>query len=131
MRLPVLAALLITIPMAASLAQMPTGQTPAPAPAQTPMGQMPAGHPPINQNGAPAAMNHSGTVAETIPAAGYVYIHVNGSEGDQWLAAPSTELKNGANIKWADGMLMQNFHSKTLNRTFDKIFFVQAVEEAK
>lgn len=118
MRLPFLAALLTAIPVTVALAQMPTGQTPM---------QMPAGHPPIGQ-GSVSNTIHTGTVIETIPASNYVYIHVNGDAGDQWLAAPATELKNGAKIRWPEGMLMANFHSKTLNRDFDKVYFIGGVE---
>ncbi len=91
------------------------------------MGQMPAGHPPVGQD-APAAVVHTGTVLETIPASTYVYIHVNGDAADQWLAAPAIELKTGSTIRWPEGMLMPNFHSKTLDRTFEKVFFVGGVE---
>ena len=119
MRLPVLAALLTILPATVGMAQMPMGQTP--------MGQMPPGHPPIGQS-APMAMSHTGTVTETIPASGYVYIHVTGPEGDQWLAAPATELPKGTTIRWPDGMIMPNYHSKTLDRTFDKVFFIAGVE---
>ncbi len=119
MRLPFLAALLTIAPFGVCVAQMPMGQTP--------MGQMPAGHPPVGQN-APAAAVHSGTVLETIPASSYVYIHVKGDAGDQWLAAPAIELKTGATIRWPEGMLMANYHSKTLDRTFDQVFFVGSVE---
>jgi len=119
MRLPFLAALLTAVPVSVCLAQMPMGQAPA--------GQLPAGHPPIGQS-APAATIHTGTVLETIPASSYVYIHVNGDAGDQWLAAPATELKTGATIRWPEGMLMANYHSKTLDRDFEKVYFIGAVE---
>ncbi|MDR3440205.1 hypothetical protein [Telmatospirillum sp.] len=119
MRLPLLAALLTIAPVTICLAQMPTGQSP--------MGQLPSGHPPIGQT-APAAATHTGTVLETIPASSYVYIHVNGDAGDQWLAAPAIELKNGSTIRWPEGMLMANYHSKTLDRTFEKVFFIGGVE---
>jgi hypothetical protein len=119
MRLPFFAALLTLAPITVCLAQMPMGQSP--------MGQMPAGHPPVGQN-APAPAIHSGTVLETIPASNYIYIHVNGDAGDQWLAAPATELKTGATIRWPEGMLMANYHSKTLDRTFEKVYFIGGVE---
>lgn len=118
MRLPFLAVLLTIAPMAVSFAQMPMGQTPM---------QMPAGHPPIDKN-APTGPTHTGTVLETIPASNYVYIHVNGDAGDQWLAAPATEIKKGATIRWPEGMLMSNFHSKTLSRDFEKVYFIGGVE---
>jgi hypothetical protein len=118
MRLPFFAALLTVAPLSIAFAQMPMSQ---------PGGQLPAGHPPIGQS-APAPAIHTGTVLETIPASNYVYIHVNGDAGDQWLAAPATELKNGAAIRWPEGMLMANFFSKTLNRTFEKVYFIGSVE---
>ncbi|PKU24521.1 hypothetical protein [Telmatospirillum siberiense] len=118
MRLPFLVALLTLSPMAVAVAQMPTGQSPM---------QMPAGHPPIGQN-VPSGPTHTGTVLETIPASSYVYIHVNGDAGDQWLAAPAVDLKKGTAIRWAEGMLMANYHSKTLDRTFEKVYFIGGVE---
>ncbi|MTJ79593.1 MAG: hypothetical protein F8N37_01030 [Telmatospirillum sp.] len=114
MRLPLLAVLLTMAPATVCLAQMPTGQ-------------MPAGHPPVGQS-APASAIHTGTVLETIPASNYVYVHVKGDAGDQWLAAPAVELKTGSTVRWPEGMLMSNYHSKTLDRTFEKVFFVSAVE---
>ena len=93
---------------------------------------LPAGHPAISGSGAKITPpSHSGEVLEAIPAAGYVYLHVKGPEGDEWLAAPAADLKPGAKIVWNDGMMMQNFTSKTLNRTFPSIRFVETAEPAK
>jgi len=94
---------------------------------------LPAGHPPIGETTtkAPTPPSHSGEVLEAIPAAGYVYLHVKGPEGDEWLAAPAADLKPGTKINWNDGMMMQNFTSKTLNRTFPAIRFVEVAEPAK
>ncbi len=102
----------------------------------TPVAQaadLPAGHPPIGgaTSNTPVPPTHSGEVLEAIPAAGYVYLHVKGPEGDEWLAAPAADLKPGTKINWNDGMMMQNFASKTLNRTFPSIRFVETVERAK
>lgn len=123
MRFPVLAFLVTVTAATAALAQMPTGQ-------QSPAGQLPAGHPPIDQ-AMPAGAMHSGTVLETIPTGPYVYVHVKSDDGEQWLAAPVTELKTGTKVQWPEGMLMSNYHSKTLDRTFDQVFFVSKVEAAK
>jgi hypothetical protein len=113
MRLPLIAALLIAVtPISAGFAQMPTGK-------------LPPGHPQVQSK--PAA-NHTGKVLETIPAGRYVYIHVDGDAGDQWLATVAVELKTGSTVRWPEGMLMQNYHSGTLNRTFDKVYFVEQVE---
>ena len=75
--------------------------------------------------------SHSGTVTETIPVPSYVYVHVKGAEGEEWLAAPSAEVKVGAKVNWNDGLVMKGFVSKTLNRTFDSIRFVEILEVAK
>ena len=92
---------------------------------------MPAGHPPIDSPRQIAAPSHSGVVMEAIPAAGYIYLRVKGAEGEEWLAAPLADFKPGAKVVWNDGMMMQNFASKTLNRTFASIRFVEFVEPAK
>jgi hypothetical protein len=92
---------------------------------------LPANHPPMEGSRQLTPPSHSGEVLEAIPAAGYVYLHVKGPEGDEWLAAPAADLKPGTKVNWNDGMMMQNFTSKTLNRTFASIRFVETVERAK
>jgi len=125
MRLPVFVLTLALVP-AAVLAQMPTGPMPN--------GKMPPGHPALGQSQpAPEAaeMKQIGTVLETLAASPYVYIHAQKTDGDVWLAAPAIELKIGQTIRWPDGMQMTKFFSKTLNRTFDTVFFVPAVQAEK
>lgn len=92
---------------------------------------MPANHPPIDGAEQITPANHSGEVTEAIPVAGYIYLHVKGAEGDEWLAAPAADLKPGARIKWNDGVIAPNFTSKSLNRSFASIRFVETVELAK
>lgn len=125
MRLTSLAVVLAVIPLTASFAQ--SSQTPA-----APAGKMPAGHPSFEQMqpAGKAEMKHTGTVQEILAASPYIYIHVNGAEGDQWLAAPSIDLKKGATIRWPDGMPMNGWFSKSLNRKFDTVYFVTGVEPA-
>lgn len=125
MRLPVFALTLALIP-AAAMAQMPTGPMPN--------GKLPPGHPSTSgSQAAPSAaeMTNSGTVEETIPASPYIYIRAKSGEGEIWLAAPAIELKTGQTIRWPDGMPMNKFFSKTLNRTFDTVYFVPAVQPDK
>jgi len=92
-------------------------------------GDLPAGHPPL-----PATKvtipSHSGTVSEVFPAPGYIYLHVAGPEGDEWIAGPAADIKTGAKIRWNDGAIMKNFASKTLGRTFETIRFVEVIEPA-
>ena len=74
-----------------------------------------------------ASNRHHGVVLETLQAAGYSYIHVQENGNSIWLAAPVTALEKGQKISWNSGAPMRNFSSKSLNRTFDEIYFVSKV----
>jgi hypothetical protein len=71
---------------------------------------------------------NSGEVLETIPALQYSYIHVKTAGGDEWIAASQGDYKPGQQIQYSNGIMLSNFHSKTLNRTFASIRFVSRVE---
>ena len=64
-----------------------------------------------------------GKVAQAINAAGYTYLQVDTGQGKVWVALPQSQVKVGEEVSCNPGMEMSNFHSKTLNRTFDKIVF--------
>ena len=86
------------------------------------------GHP-TTAPSAPSAgsLPNKGKVVSVIDASIYTYIEV--SQGDKviWLAAPAVALKKDDNIRFSDGVEMKDFHSKTLDRTFPSILFVNAV----
>jgi hypothetical protein len=71
-----------------------------------------------------------GTVIETINSAGYTYVNVDTGQDKIWAAAPETPVKKGDTVTIPPGMLMRNHHSKTLNRTFDAVYFVSAISVA-
>jgi hypothetical protein len=73
----------------------------------------------------------SGKVIETMDAAGYTYIHVDTGNEKQWVAIPQTELKAGDKVTYLNGMIMSNFQSKSLNRTFPTIIFSPGLEGQK
>ncbi|MCH7880268.1 MAG: SH3-like domain-containing protein [Proteobacteria bacterium] len=75
-----------------------------------------------------ATSGHSGSVLEITSAGGYSYIQVEEQGKKIWLAAPVAEIEVGQNISWNSGAAMRNFTSKSLNRSFDEIFFVSAVK---
>ncbi len=68
-----------------------------------------------------------GTVLEAIDVSEYTYIHVDTGSRKAWVAATKLTTAPGDKIFVKDGVLMQNFHSKALNRTFDEIYFSNAV----
>ena len=72
-------------------------------------------------------LRHRGTVAESINAAGYSFIRVDENGDGIWLAAPETSIEIGQSIQWQGGAQMRNFTSRSLNRVFDVIIFVDAV----
>ena len=74
---------------------------------------------------APAAQAavKTGTVAETMNAGGYTYMLVDDGAGQIWVAILQSDVAVGQEVSYYDGMVMENFASKTLDRTFDKVVF--------
>ena len=70
---------------------------------------------------------NKGKVLEVIDTSMYTYMHVTGDKGPIWIAASKTSVAKGANISYPNGAAMTNFYSKTLNRTFDSILFIDKV----
>ena len=65
----------------------------------------------------------TGTVVETLDASGYTYMHVDTGKEKVWVAIPASQVKKGDAVTFNQGMSMPDFHSKTLDRSFDKIIF--------
>ena len=65
----------------------------------------------------------SGKVVETMNSGGYTYVSIENGGKKTWVAVPNTKVKVGQNVTCRPGIVMQNFTSKTLNRTFDSIIF--------
>lgn len=76
---------------------------------------------------APAAGGVAGKVVETMNAAGYTYVQVDDGNKKIWAAAPEFEVAVGDEVIVPDGMPMKNYHSKTLDRDFDVVYFVDSV----
>lgn len=65
----------------------------------------------------------SGNVVETMNSGGYTYISLENNGKKVWVAVPQTKVKVGQKVACRPGMVMENFTSKTLNRTFPSIIF--------
>lgn len=72
----------------------------------------------------------TGTVVSTIDADSYTYVEIDIDGQSVWFAAPALELKAGEKVVAPAGMAMKDFHSKTLDRTFDVVYFVDAIPRA-
>ncbi|MES9875684.1 MAG: hypothetical protein ABW162_01265 [Candidatus Sedimenticola sp. PURPLELP] len=74
---------------------------------------------------------HTATVLETMSSVGYTYVRVEEEGKAFWIALPETQVGVGETISFYEQMLMENFTSRSLNRTFDRILFVEAVSKGK
>lgn len=67
-----------------------------------------------------------GKILETMNSGGYTYVHLDHAGTKMWIAGPETKLAVGTSLGKMAGTLMTDFRSNTLNRTFDRIYFVGA-----
>lgn len=72
---------------------------------------------------AAAANIMTGVVLETMDVSSYTYVRLKTDQEEVWAAAPVTKVKTGDTVVISDPMLMVNHESKSLKRTFEKIFF--------
>ncbi len=72
----------------------------------------------------------SGKVMQSMNAAGYTYLQVATDGGENWVAIPETQIETGATVSYLDGMVMRDFTSKSLNRTFPSIVFSPGLAKA-
>jgi len=65
----------------------------------------------------------SGKVLETLDASGYTYLHLDQGDKQVWVAIPAAKVAVGDDVKVIYSMVMTNFESKALGRTFDEVIF--------
>ncbi len=70
---------------------------------------------------------HKAVVQEVIQANSYTYLKVKEAESEFWIAVTKRQIDAGATISFAGGLEMNNFESKELQRTFEKIYFVDRI----
>ena len=122
-----------SVPPAAPAEAPAAPAAPAAAPAQmgaAPVAAAPAvtAAPVAARQAAPvAAAQNTGKVVQILQGGGYSYAEVDTGAGKKvWIAGSPIQVKSGERVQWGDYSIMQNFNSKTLNRTFDEILFVNA-----
>jgi len=67
------------------------------------------------------------TIEEVIQVTGYTYLKVKENDQSKWLSVPTMEANVGEQYFYTGGMVMKGFESKSLNRTFESILFLQEV----
>jgi hypothetical protein len=80
---------------------------------------------------APAAVGDGmvvGVVTETMNTSGYTYVSVDADNGESvWAAAPEFAVQVGDRVVVPTNMPMPGYHSQTLDRTFDMLYFANAI----
>jgi len=66
-------------------------------------------------------------VLEVEQVANYTYLLVKAKGPEYWIAVPTMSAEKGDTYQYQGGMLMEDFHSKELERTFDKVLFLEAL----
>ncbi|MGE5352540.1 MAG: hypothetical protein ACM3P0_10685 [Acidobacteriota bacterium] len=77
---------------------------------------------PVNPQGV-----HTGKVIDKINASNYSYLQLEENGNTYWIAAPQMQIEKGETVQFAKAMEMKNFHSETLNRTWESILFVSDI----
>jgi hypothetical protein len=75
-------------------------------------------------------MTFTGKVLETMNAATYTYVQVDTGKATNWAAGPQVSVKVGDTVTVNSGMPMPGYHSKTLNRDFDVVYFCGSITVA-
>ena len=74
-----------------------------------------------------AADGKSFEVVEVIQGSSYTYIKAKESTGEKWMAVSKQDVQTGGVYYYDEGLPMNNFHSKEIDRTFDEIYFVNTI----
>ena len=73
------------------------------------------------------AADITGTITETMDAAGYTYMNLDTGQDSVWVAIPQSSVVKGEQISVREGMVMKDFHSNSFDRTFESIVFSPGV----
>lgn len=87
----------------------------------------------VKKNKVPTAQDinnpamHEVKVEEVIQTSGYTYLRVTENDAEKWIAVNRQEAAPGEVYYYEEGLEMQNFNSKELNRTFESVYFVSGL----
>jgi hypothetical protein len=71
------------------------------------------------------------TVKEVEQVAGYTYLLVKSKGPEYWVAVPTMDANTGDTYHYQGGMQMEDFYSKELDRTFEKVIFLETLFSGK
>ena len=79
----------------------------------------------INEMDALKSEPHIAKVVEKIPSNNYLYLQVSENKETYWIAVPAMDIDPGETIYFSKYMVMNDFKSDNIDRTFDNILFVE------
>lgn len=80
-----------------------------------------AGESPVSP--VPAATSVKGSVLEVKDVQSYTYLRLKTKDGETWAAVNKMPVKKGAEVTIENVMVMKNFESKSMKKTFPTILF--------
>ncbi|MFO7543567.1 MAG: hypothetical protein R6W97_12285 [Thiobacillus sp.] len=90
-------------------------------------GPIPPGHPPVAKAMNKPALTQTGKVLSTLSVPSYTYIEVSQGKKTLWLATTTRGVKKGDMVRFDEGMVMTDFYSKSLKRSFPSLLFVNSL----
>jgi len=79
----------------------------------------------VNEEDVQKSEAHIGKVIDKIPAKGYTYLQVSENKNDYWIAVPTMEIEIGETVYFSRFMVMEDFSSENIDKSFDEILFVE------
>lgn len=80
--------------------------------------------------GSNPAAHHSGVfmgeLLESFNSGGYTYVKIKTEQGPVWAAGPVTTIKKEDRVSFIGKVAMMDFYSKSLDRRFETIYFVDS-----
>lgn len=71
---------------------------------------------------------NTGVILETIDVESYTYSRLDINGNEIWIASTPIQVSVGDAVRFSGEMVMNDFHSKELDRTFSEVLFVSAAE---
>lgn len=73
--------------------------------------------------------SHEVYVKEVLQAKSYTYLYVEDWDDFYWIAIAKNQVKVGETLYYKDALEMNNFRSEDLDRTFDKVMFIDELRK--
>lgn len=128
----ILAGLVVCVFSTAALAEINDGLGQPIKPSTAVRPAAPAKAAPMQQQGkAPEGPALFGKVVSSVDGNGFTYLELEEGGKRFWVAGTQVKVKKGDRIKFVENVVMENFNSKLLKRTFDKITFASSVVVVK